>query len=274
MSTASASFPLATSLVGGDTRTGFARTAWLAFRREELRARRRFALAWVFPLVPPVVTVTLFADLTGSVARLPAFPDPSYFDWLAAGAILLPAMMGAGFTAVGLAEDLRGGFGDRLRLLGASPAAVTVGRLTFDAARVLPAAALVLAVSALQAEDVHPSPAGTAALLLLAAAWAMAWNSLFHLVARLSASPQAPQALLPLFAPVTFLSTVWLPAELMPGWAERIAQANPVSAVVEAARQWTTGAVDLTVVAGGVATVALWITVLGFALALVERSRG
>ncbi len=77
------------------------RTAWLAFRREEVRARRRFAMAWVFPVVPPLVTVTLFADLTGSVAQLPAFPAATYFDWLAAGAVLLPGMMGAGFTAVG-----------------------------------------------------------------------------------------------------------------------------------------------------------------------------
>ncbi|HEY3239228.1 MAG TPA: hypothetical protein VGL92_06690, partial [Acidimicrobiia bacterium] len=149
MSQASASLAVVPASVAADHGTGFARTAWLAFRREELRARRRFATAWVFPLVPPIVTVTLFADLTGSVAQLPAFPDPSYFDWLAAGAVLLPGMMGAGFTAVGLAEDLRGGLGDRLRLVGASPGAVTVGRLAFDAARVLPAAALVLLVSVL-----------------------------------------------------------------------------------------------------------------------------
>ncbi|MGH8990813.1 MAG: ABC transporter permease, partial [Acidimicrobiia bacterium] len=249
------------------------RTAWLAFRREEIRARRRFAMAWVFPFVPPLVTVTFFADLTGSVADLPTFPDPSYFDWLAAGAVLLPGMMGAGFTAVGLAEDLRGGFSERLRLVGASPGPVTIGRLAFDAARALPAAALVLLVAVLMSEDVHPSPAGWAALLALSGAWAMAWNALFHLVARLSASPQAPQALLPLFAPVTFLSTVWLPAELMPGWAERIAQANPVSAVTEAARQWTRGDVDLAVVAGGVATIVVWGAVMGVALALVERRR-
>jgi ABC-type multidrug transport system permease subunit len=271
VSQASATYPIGAASVDGPAGIGFTRTAWLAFRREELRARRRFAMAWVFPLVPPIVTVTLFADLTGSVARLPAFPDPSYFDWLAAGAVLLPGMMGAGFTAVGLAEDLRGGFADRLRLLGASPAAVTLGRMAFDAARVLPAAALVLLVSALQAEDVHPTPAGTGALLLLAAVWAMAWNALFHLVARLSASPQAPQALLPLFAPVTFLSTVWLPAELMPRWAERTAEANPLSAVVEAARQWTAGDVDPAVVAGGVATIALWSVVIVAALAAVER---
>ncbi|MDQ3945775.1 MAG: ABC transporter permease, partial [Actinomycetota bacterium] len=231
------------------------------------------AMAWVFPVVPPIVTITLFADLTGSVADLPGFPAPSYFDWMAPGALLLPGMMGAGFTAVGLAEDLRGGLSERLRLVGAAPAALTVGRLAFDAARVLPAAALVLLVSVVLSEDVHPSPAGTAALLLLAVAWAMAWNVLFHVVARLSASPQAPQALLPLFAPVTFLSTVWLPAELMPRWAERIAETNPLSAVVEAARQWTAGDVDPAVVAGGVATIALWSAVLGGALALVGRRR-
>lgn len=249
------------------------RMAWLAFHREELRARRRFAMAWVFPMVPPIITITLFADLTGSVANLPTFPAPSYFDWMAAGAMLLPGMMGAGFTAVGVAEDLRGGVSERLRLVGAAPAAVTVGRLAFDAARVLPAAALVLLVSVLLSEDVHPSPAGVAALLGLSAAWAMAWNALFHLVARISANPQAPQALLPLFAPVTFLSTVWLPAELMPGWAEKIAQANPVSAVTEAARQWTAGSLDANAVAGGVLTIVLWGAVLAVALALVERTR-
>ncbi len=249
------------------------RTAWLSFRREELRARRRFAMAWVFPVVPPIITVTLFADLTGSVANLPSFPAPSYFDWLAAGAVLLPGMMGAGFTAVGLAEDLRGGLSERLRLVGAAPGAVTAGRLAFDAARVLPAAALVLLVSVLLSEDVHPSPSGVAALLGLSAAWAMAWNALFHLVARISASPQAPQALLPLFAPVTFLSTLWLPAELMPGWAERIAHANPLSSVVEAARQWTAGSLDASVVAGGILTILLWGTVMAVALALVERTR-
>ncbi|MDQ3945855.1 MAG: hypothetical protein M3357_12025, partial [Actinomycetota bacterium] len=125
MSQASASPAISPAFAEEEAATGFARAVWLSFHREELRARRRFATAWVFPLVPPIVTVTLFADLTGSVAQLPAFPDPSYFDWLAAGAVLLPGMMGAGFTAVGLAEDLRGGFGDRLRLLGVSPAAVT-----------------------------------------------------------------------------------------------------------------------------------------------------
>ena len=249
------------------------RTAWLAFRREELRARRRFAMAWVFPVVPPIVTITLFSDLTGSVANLPGFPAPSYFDWMAPGALLLPAMMGAGFTAVGLAEDLRDGLSERLRMVGAAPAAVTIGRLAFDAARVLPAAALVLLVGVLLSEEVHPSPAGVAALLGLAVAWAMAWNLLFHLVARISASPQAPQALLPLFAPVTFLSTLWLPAELMPGWAERVAQANPVSAVVEAARQWTSGSFDAAAALGGVATILVWSVALGLALTLAERTR-
>ena len=249
------------------------RTAWLAFRREEARARRRFAMAWVFPIVPPIITITLFSDLTGSVAGLPGFPAPSYSDWMAPGALLLPGMMGAGFTAVGLAEDLRGGLSERLRMVGAAPAAVTAGRLAFDAARALPAAALVLAVSVLLSEAVRPSPGGVAALLGLAVAWAMAWNLLFHLVARISASPQAPQALLPLFAPVTFLSTLWLPAELMPGWAKRVAEANPVSAVVEAARQWTAGSFDSTAVAGGVATVVVWSVTLAVALSVVERSR-
>jgi ABC-2 type transport system permease protein len=264
---------LVDAAVSGHASSPAWRTAWVAFRREGARAQRRFAMAWVFPIVPPIITITLFSHLTGSVADVPGFPAPSYFDWMAPWAMLLPGMMGAGFTAVGLAEDLRGGISERLRLVGAAPAAVTAGRLAFDAARTLPAAAVVLLVAVLLSEEVRPSPGAVLGLLGLAVAWAMAWNMLFHLVARVSANPQAPQALLPLFAPATFLSTLWLPAELMPRWAERVADANPVSAVVEAGRQWTADGSDSGAVAAGVAVVALWAAVLAVALAAVERGR-
>jgi hypothetical protein len=56
VSQASVSYPMAVASVDAHVGTGFTRTAWLAFRREEVRARRRFATAWVFPLVPPILT--------------------------------------------------------------------------------------------------------------------------------------------------------------------------------------------------------------------------
>jgi ABC-type polysaccharide/polyol phosphate export permease len=213
-------------------------------------------------MLPPVIIVSLFGDLLHAVSRLPGFPVPTYHDWMAAGGVVLTGMIGAGFTAVGLAEDLRSGFADRLRLLGITPLASTLGRLAFDAVRIAPAVLAVVAASWVLGDQVDIRVLTVAQLILLAAAWSGVYNALFHLVVRLSGSSQAPRALLPLFAPVTFLSTVWFPRQYMPGWASTAAGYNPVSVVTDAAHHLTTGHPSASAMFGAAAV----IVVLGGAL--------
>jgi len=122
-----------------------------------------------------------------------------------------------------------------------TPTSATVGRLLFDAVRILPAAVAVLVASVIFGDRVHHGPLTAVGLLAIAAGWSMAYNAAFHVVVQLTKSAQAPQAMLPLFAPLTFLSTVWFPRQLMPAWADHVARLNPVSGVVEAARQLSAG---------------------------------
>lgn len=75
--------------------------------------------------------------------------------------------------------------------------------------------------------------------------WSAAYNSLFLFIAARSRSAEAVQAFFPLFAPLTFLSSVWIPRQLMPGWAEQVAGLNPVSGIARALRDALSSGVDV-----------------------------
>lgn len=227
-----------------------------SFVRETQRARRQIALAYVVPAVPPLLAVTLFSDMMSPAERLPGFPTTTFQDYMVPGAVLLSGMMMAGFTAVGVAEDRRNGFTDRLRLLEVSPASVTIGRLLFEGVRVLPAAIGAYTLALLLGHDFGFDPLDAVALLVYAVLWAMAYNTLFHLVAHRSANPHVPTAMQPLFAVLTFPSTFWFPGKLMPGWGETMTSGNPVSWLTDGARVFTTPGTDVAALALGLAVIA------------------
>lgn len=237
--------------------TRYLRGTFETFRREELRARRQFTIAYMFAIVPALMTITLYSDLFDSSTAVPGFPNSTMHDFVLASAMILPGMFAAGFTASGLAEDMRTGVADRMELLGVSFAAATSGRLLFDGIRVLPAAVVVYAVGMWLGSDVSFEPAALLALLIMSMAWSMAYNAAFQIVAKRTASPQAVQAVLPMFAPISFLSTAFFPSDLMPGWAETVATWNPLSVLFKAGRELTAGSNDLSTLGAGAAVTAV-----------------
>jgi hypothetical protein len=123
------------------------RQTWLVFGRSLRAGLREPALAFVFPLAFPLLIIGLFSQVYSRVADLPGFPAGSYLGWMTPAVVLMAAMFGAGHSALGLVRDLQTGFLDRLRLLPIRPAALMLGRLGFDMARVTAAGLGVLAVA-------------------------------------------------------------------------------------------------------------------------------
>jgi ABC-2 type transport system permease protein len=211
-------------------------TVWQSFVRSWRQARRTPALAFVFPVVPALAMVAVYAELLSRMSDLPGFPAPSYVDFMAAGAITVVPMTGAAFSGMALAGDIRGGYIERIRLLPVSPIAFLGGRVLFDAVRMLPAVVAVLAVAGGLGADYGAGPAGWLAVAVMVMLWTIAYSGLFLLIAVRTRSPEAVQAAFPIFAPLTFLSTVWFPRNLMPQWAEAVAGVNPVTAVADGIR--------------------------------------
>lgn len=213
----------------------------LIFRRSVREGVRDPGPAFVLPLLPPLLLTVVFIALFERLAELPPFGGDEYVDYLAPGAVLLTAVLGAGFTSTSLAQDIRGGYLDRLRLLPARPAAFITGRLGFEAIRVLPAAAVVLAVGLALGAPLESGLASAVVVVALTALLAAAYSGLFYAVALATGSTDTAVALQPLGLVVGFLSTALVPDEVMPAWAGTFARFNPVSVVVDGAREVMAG---------------------------------
>jgi ABC-2 type transport system permease protein len=250
--------------------------SWLIFRRSLREGFRNPALAFLFPLLPPLMGAVLFSQIFEKVVNLPGFPTDNYISWVGIGVVLLTAMSGAGFTATGLVLDSESGYLDRMRLLPVRSTAVLLGRLAFEAVRVLPAAAIVLVAAVALGADYDGGVLGAVAILGLVALWAMGWNSLFYVVALRTLNAQAPLALQPMFWPVFFFSTAMVPDEVMPDWIETVANFNPFTHILEAARMFMAGGLDWGVLALGLTVgigflVAMQLFAVRSLAALVQR---
>jgi len=225
----------------------------LIWRKSLRESRRDAALAFIFPVMPPLFFAVLQAVTYSDMVDLPGFPVDDYIVWIAPGAALLPGAIGAGFTATSTVLDARSGFLDRLRLLPVSPAAVLAGRLLFDVVRVLPAAAIVLLTTVAMGAEIRTGVPGAIAVLALTALLSLAWNGIFYVATLRSMNPQTPMAMQPLFLPFLFLSTVYVPESLLPGWVQTISDLNPLSYMADAARGFMIEPFDWGALAAGIA---------------------
>jgi ABC-2 type transport system permease protein len=226
-----------------------ARQSWLVFGRSLRAGLREPALAFVFPLAFPLLIIGLFSQIYRRVADLPGFPAGSYLAWMAPAVVLMAAMFGAGHSAMGLVRDLQTGFLDRLRLLPVRPAALLLGRLGFDMARVTIAGLGVLAVAVVLGAPMRGGPLAVGAVATLLAGWTLGYAGLYYVVGLRARSPEALTALVPLFLLISLLSTAYVPAELLPGWVRSAAAVNPYTHVVDTVR----AAIDRTLDAGQLA---------------------
>ncbi|MDQ3945774.1 MAG: ABC transporter permease [Actinomycetota bacterium] len=213
----------------------FVRHAALTFGRTARHALREPAWAFVFPAVLPLALVAIITQVFGVMVALPGYGTDQLVDFATPGLVFVAAMMGGGFAAGRLVTDATNGYLDRLRLLPTSPAAALAGLLAFEAARAVPIAALLLLVGALLGAPLG-SPAGVAVVLALVALWSAAWNALFLVAGLRTRSAEVTQALLPLFLPFMFTSSIWVPHTAMPGYIRELAERNPLDLLTVAAR--------------------------------------
>jgi ABC-2 type transport system permease protein len=217
--------------VSPSTQTG------LVFRREAAAAGRDPGPFFVLPAMPALLMTVVFTALFDRISEAPGYDGGDYDAFLIPGVVVLVALLGAGATSASVAADLRSGYFDRLRLLPARPVTQLTGRLLFEATRLLPGTAVVLAVGfAFGGQNRNGLP-GLAVVVALVALLGVAYSGLFYAVAIRTRDPQTPFQLQPLGLPLAFLSTALVPLAVMPAWAETLARYNPVTPVVDASRE-------------------------------------
>ncbi|WP_277965542.1 ABC transporter permease [Streptomyces sp. AV19] len=211
----------------------------LVIAQRNLIRMQRIPEVVVFGLVQPIMFVVLFSYVFGgSIAIGGSTKSSVYREFLMAGIFAQTVTFATAGAGAGIADDMHKGLIDRFRSLPMARGAVLTGRTLAD----LVQTALTLVVLAVVAvivgwrihDGVPKALAGFALLLLLG--YAFSWIG-----AVIGLSVRTPEAatsggLIWLF-PLTFISNAFVPAGNMPTVLRVIAEWNPFSATVQAARE-------------------------------------
>ncbi len=207
---------------------------WVTTKRNMIKIKRVPDIL-VFTTLQPIMFVLLFTYVFAGVIDI---PGSSYKEFIMAGIFAQTVVFGSTYSGSAMAQDLRDGIIDRFRTLPMSPSAVLVGRTNGDLF-INAISMVVMMITALIAGwRVRSSPleAVAAVALLLLFAYALSWVMAY--LGMLVRSPEVINnvSFLVLF-PLTFLSNAFVPSETLPTPLRIFAEFNPVSALVQAARE-------------------------------------
>lgn len=188
-------------------------------------------------LVFPVIMTVLFGYVFGSAITLPGGGD--YRSYLMPGIFMQVMAMTATAAATAVGEDMERGIIDRFRAQPIARSAVLIGRSVADLSmHLLSLASMVAAALLLAGWQAHGTFGQTAAAfgLLALFGFAMIWVGTY-IGLFVKSGTQADAATFGWLFPMTFLANTFVPTEGLPAWLKPIADWNPMSAMVAAARQ-------------------------------------
>jgi ABC-type multidrug transport system permease subunit len=195
--------------------------------------------------IPGVLAPTIFflglTSVFSELTDLPGFGG-QYQDWLIAVSLLQGAGFTGAATGVNLARDIEQGWFDRLLVSPAPRPVILAGLVTSAALRSLIPAVVLLAVGFAIGVD-WPGLGGLAIALLLVMGMgtiAACWGTTIALKYRSQSAAPLMQAGMLLLILTT---TAYAPLNVLTGWLQTVAEYNPVTQILDAARQGFTGGV-------------------------------
>ncbi|GII86908.1 transport permease protein [Sphaerisporangium siamense] len=203
-------------------------------KRNALKIRRAPDLLGGVVMLP-IVFVLLFAYVFGSMIDLPGI---SYAEYLLPGIFVLTIVSSAQITGYTLTQDLQKGVFDRFRTLPMSPSAVLTGQTFSDVIMNVTSIVTMALVGLAVGWRVHGSPfeAALGFLMLLLFAYAFSWVTATVALALRTPEVFNNVATIVTF-PLVFLSNAFVDSARLPGPLKPVAEWNPVSTLVQAARE-------------------------------------
>jgi ABC-2 type transport system permease protein len=193
-------------------------------------------------LLFPLFFFTAFAGGLSGIGRAPGFDFPSgYTAFQFVFVLLQSSAFGGVFTGFSIARDFESGFGRRLLLAAPNRLAILAGYALSAFVRaafiwvVLTTIALIVGM---QVGGDAVDLLGLYSLAVLINFAAIMWAS--GIALRFRSIQAAPLMQTPTFL-ILFLAPVYVPLDLLSGWVHAAAQVNPLTAVVEAGREFISG---------------------------------
>lgn len=210
--------------------------AWVITGRDLAHWARQPGAVIANTLLFPLMIVLMFGYLLGGAMTVPGGGD--YRDFLMPGMFAMTMVFGIGATVTAVSADIARGVTDRFRAMPMATSAVIAGRAAADMLSSAAALAVLTGCGWLVGWQPHRGAARAVAALalLLLLRFAFVWIGIY-LGLTFYSSPEAVTAVRTLEFPIGFLGNPFVAISTMPVWIAAIAQWNPLSSTVSAARQ-------------------------------------
>jgi ABC-2 type transport system permease protein len=203
----------------------------------DLRAFLRSPFVVVALLIQPAIWLLLFGPLLAPLMER-ALGTDSYIGFLTPGVVAMTALLSSGWCGLSFIHEMRQGTLNRLLVTPVHRGALIAGRLAHQAVTVIGQSAIILGVGLALGGRVRGDVLVLLVFLLCSALMAVAFGSLSNAIALLLRSQESVIGIAQfLVLPLLFLSTTFVPREVMPGWMSAVAGVNPVNWLVEVGRQ-------------------------------------
>ncbi|GAA1824491.1 ABC transporter permease [Actinomadura chokoriensis] len=221
-----------TALPSGNPAAG---TWWMTHRR--LSALLRNPAVLVMTLVQPMIWLFLFGELFKRVAELPGFGAQSYLDYIVPGVVIMNAVSLNSFAGMATMDEIERGTLNRFLVTPVRRGAlVNAGVIEQSLSTAFQSLVIILLGWAAGA-DYPGGLTGLAVLVAAAVLIGVVLASLSNTLALLVRDRNTIIGLnVMLLLPLTFLSSAFMPKDLMPSWIRHVAAANPVSWALDTSR--------------------------------------
>jgi len=193
-------------------------------------------------LLFPLFFFTAFAGGLSSIGDAPGFDFPDgYTAFQFVFVLLQSSAFGGVFTGFAIARDFESGFGRRLMLAAPRRSAIVAGYALAALGRAMFVWVLLTAIALAVGMQVSGNAVELAGLYLLAAVMCLAavlWAA--GIALRFRTMQAGPLMQTPVFL-ILFLAPVYVPIDLLHGWVKVVAGVNPITAIVEAGRNFISG---------------------------------
>lgn len=209
---------------------------WSSFKRWSTKNLRNPYVLF-FSLVQPIVWLVLFTQVFESITRLPGFEDVNYVEFFAPAVVVLVALFSASNSGINLVYDMREGVFNKMLASPTNRASMFLGKTIAESVLTIIQVVIILVVALVLGATVQTGILGVVGIIALSVVFSLGFAALSNIIALLTQNEDATIITTNFFAlPLLFVSTAFLPEDLLPNWIQAISVLNPVTYGVDAIR--------------------------------------
>ncbi|ADJ14529.1 ABC transporter permease [Halalkalicoccus jeotgali] len=232
----------------------FAIDVWIVLKRWLIKTTRN-PFVVVSSLVQPIVFLVLFTEVFGQVtggALAGALgAEVNYITYLVPAIVIQSALVAAAGSGIGLVDDMESGMFEKVLVSPISRGAMFLGKALSEVVRIVVQTVIILVLGYVllwidtggevgtYVETGLLGVLGILGVTVVFAIWFTAFSNVVALVTRDQEATIIGANLLQF--PLLFVSSAFLPVEVLPGWVQAVATVNPITYGVDAVRALVLG---------------------------------